>query len=75
MGTRFFLPNFDINANDTCIFTFSASSVTTKLSSVQMTDVAGTGAGTGAPEPVSLGLLGMSLAGLGAIRRKREPAA
>ncbi len=75
LATRFFLPNFDIDANDTYIFTLNASIGGNVVNSVQMTDIAGTGASNGVPEPLSLGLLGMGLFGLAAARRKRNQTA
>ncbi len=73
LGTRIFLPNYDINANDTYIFTLSAFDANRSLlNSVQSVVVAGTGAASGVPEPLTLSLLGMGLVGLAGMRRKRS---
>lgn len=68
--TRFFDPAFNINANDTYIFTLSAFNADRILiDTVRMTDIAGTGA---VPEPVSLSLFGMGIVGLGLVRRRKD---
>jgi hypothetical protein len=71
--TRYFDPGFDINANNTYIFTLNAYDSTSNqlLNSVQMTDIAGTGA-AGVPEPGTLALFGLGLLGLGFIYRQRR---
>ena len=75
VDTRFFDPGFDIDANNTYIFTLSAYDSTNSqlLNSVQMTDIAGTGA-VGVPAPGSLALLGLGLLGLGFVYRQRRTA-
>jgi hypothetical protein len=70
LDTRYFLPNFDINANDTYIFTLNAFVGGDLVNSVQMTDIAGSGAAA-VPVPMSLGLFGLGLLGLGAVRRAK----
>ena len=74
VDTRYFSPGFDINANNTYVFTLSArDSVSNQLlNSVQMTDIAGTGAASGVPVPGSLALLGLGLLGLGFVYRTRR---
>lgn len=72
--TRFIDPGFLINADDTYIFTLSVfNGDKTLLDSVQMTDIAGTGAPV--PEPVTISLFGAGLFGAAAMRRRRKKAA
>jgi hypothetical protein len=69
--TRFFDLGFNIDADDTYIFTLSVSDLATGalLDSVQMTDIAGAGATV--PEPSSIALFGAGLLGLGLILRRK----
>jgi hypothetical protein len=69
-STRFFDPAFDPIANDTYIFTLTAKVGTDLTDSVQMTDIAGTGATV--PEPSSLALFGVGLIGLARVMRRKR---
>ena len=72
--TRYFDPLFEINANDTYIFTLTLSDANNPVvDSVQMTDIAGTGVPI--PEPLTLSLFGAGLVGAVALRRRRRKAA
>jgi hypothetical protein len=70
LATRFFVPNFDINANETYIFTLTANYGNQLSHSVQATAIAGTGAAV--PEPISGALLGFGLMGFLASRRRKS---
>jgi hypothetical protein len=65
-------PTYDIDANDTYIFTLSITDQAgAQLSSVSATVIAGSGAtASPAPEPATLALFGASLAGMGFVKRK-----
>jgi hypothetical protein len=65
-------PGYNINANDTYVFTLQAfNSNAALLGSDTITVVAGKGA-TPIPEPVTLSLFGAGFAGIAALRRRRK---
>jgi hypothetical protein len=65
-------PGYNVNANDTYIFTLQAfNSNAALLGSDTITVVAGKGA-TRIPEPVTLSLFGAGFAGIAALRRRRK---
>jgi hypothetical protein len=65
-------PLYDVNANDTYIFTLSVlSGLSTVLSSDQITVVAGRGAQP-VPEPLTLSLFAAGLVGFGIVRRRKK---
>lgn len=66
-------PAFNLNADDTYIFTLSTSDSAGLLSSDQITVVAGKGA-TNVPEPITLTVFGVGLAGAALMRRRRKTA-
>jgi hypothetical protein len=67
-------PGYNLNANDTYIFTLSVLDKATSavLASDHITVVAGTGAPTSVPEPLTLSLFAAGLLGAGALRRRKS---
>lgn len=67
-------PMYDLNANDTYIFTLDVLDKVTgaSLASNSITVVAGTGAPTAVPEPLTLSLFAAGLLGAGALRRRKK---
>lgn len=73
LGIRTLLgdPNYDVNADDTYIFTLEVLNGLTVLASDRITVIAGAGA-TAVPEPLTLSLLASGLAGIGVMRRRKK---
>jgi hypothetical protein len=69
VATAFGDPLYDLNANDTYIFSLEVFSGRTLLSSNQITVVAGTGAAV--PEPLTISLFSAGLLGAAVARRRR----
>lgn len=66
-------PLFDLNADDTYVFTLSTSNSSGLLSSDRMTVVAGKGA-QNVPEPITLSLFSVGALGMAAMRRRQKRA-
>lgn len=73
IGTLFNDPLIDDSIDDTYIFTLNLSTLAgAPLASDQIIVNAGTGAPAGVPEPITLSIFGVGVAGMAAIKRRRK---